>query len=185
MEDSAIVELYWQRSDDAIAETERKYGRYCHRIAYNITASTEDAEECVNDTWLGAWNAMPDKRPSFLSAFLGRITRNLALNRLESRRSARRGGGEAALALDELSDCIPGQSNPQRRLEQKELEAAVDAFVGDLPETERRIFIARYWFLIPVKEIAERLGCTQSRVKTSLYRTRKKLCVYLEDEELC
>ena len=97
MEDSAIVELYWQRADEAIPETERKYGRYCRRIAYNITASHEDAEECVNDTWLGAWNAMPDKRPSVLSTFLGYITRNFALNRLEARRSAKRGGERLCL----------------------------------------------------------------------------------------
>ena len=185
MEDSAIVELYWQRADEAIPETERKYGRYCRRIAYNITASREDAEECVNDTWLGAWNAMPDKRPSVLSTFLGYITRNFALNRLEARRSAKRGGGEAALALDELEDCIPSDASPERRLEQKELEAAIDAFVSGLPETERRIFISRYWFLIPVQEIADRLGCTQSKVKASLFRTRNKLRVYLQEEELC
>ena len=185
MEDSAIVELYWQRADEAIPETERKYGHYCRRIAYNITASHEDAEECVNDTWLGAWNAMPDKRPSVLSTFLGYITRNFALNRLEARRSAKRGGGEAVLALDELEDCIPADASPQRCLEQKELEAAVDAFVSGLSETERRIFIARYWFLLSVKEIADRLGCTQSKVKTSLFRTRNKLRLYLQEEELC
>lgn len=185
MEDSAIVDLYWQRADAAIPETERKYGRYCHRIAYNITASNEDAEECVNDTWFSAWNAMPDKRPSFLSTFLGRITRNLALNCLEAQHSQKRGGGEPALALNELSDCIPANANPQRELEQKELETAIDAFVAALPETERRIFIARYWFLIPVREIASRLGCSQSKVKTSLYRTRGKLRIYLQEEELC
>lgn len=185
MEDSAIVDLYWHRAEDAIPETERKYGRYCRRIAYNITDNNEDTEECVNDTWLGAWNAMPDKRPSILAAFLGTITRNFALNRLEARYSRKRGGGEAALALDELSDCIPADANPQRQLEERELEAAVDSFVAALPETERRIFIARYWFLIPVREIADRLGCTQSKVKTSLFRTRNKLRSYLEDEELC
>jgi RNA polymerase sigma-70 factor (ECF subfamily) len=185
MEDAAIVDLYWQRSDQAISETDRKYGRYCHTIAYNICASNEDAEECVNDTWFSAWNLMPDKRPSILSTFLGYITRNFALNRLEARRSAKRGGGEAALALDELEDCIPADTNPERRLEQKELEAAVDAFVSGLPETERRIFIARYWFLVPVQEIAGRLGCTQSKVKTSLFRTRNKLRAYLQEEELC
>ena len=185
MDDAQIVDLYWQRSENAVPETQAKFGPYCRTIAYSILSDEQDAEECVNDTWLGAWNAMPDKRPSVLSTFLGYITRNFALNRLEARRSAKRGGGEAVLALDELETCIPSDASPQRCLEQKELEAAIDAFVSGLPETERRIFIARYWFLLSVKEIADRLGCTQSKVKTSLFRTRNKLRLYLQEEELC
>ena len=185
MDDAEIVELYWQRSERAIPETDAKYGRYCRAVAQRIVNSREDAEECVNDTWLGAWNAMPDKRPSVLSTFLGYITRNLALNRLEARRSQKRGGGEAALALDELADCVPSDQNPERRVEQKELEAAVDVFVASLPDAERRMFIARYWFLLPIDEIASRLGCTRSKVKTTLHRTRNKLRTYLKEKELC
>ena len=104
MEDQAIVELYWQRSDRAIAETERKYGRYCHKIAWNICMNCQDAEECVNDTWFRAWNLMPDKRPAALPGFLGGITRNLAIDRYKTKNRKKRGGGETELALEELSD---------------------------------------------------------------------------------
>ena len=185
MEDSAIVDLYWQRSDQAISETDRKYGRYCHTIAYNICADNEDAEECVNDTWFSAWNSMPDKRPSVLSTFLGYITRNFAIDRFKARKARKRGGGEMPLALDELEECISSPVDPAQEIEQKELESAVDAFVSGLSDTERRMFIARYWFLIPVAEISERMGCSQSKTKTTLYRTRNKLRTYLQGEGLC
>lgn len=185
MEDSEIVDLYWQRSDRAIRETEQKYGRYCHRIAYNICANNEDAEECVNDTWLRAWNAMPTQRPKLLSGFLGAITRNLALDHYRSKRSRKRGGGEIPLALEELGDCLSSPSDPERALEARELEQAISRFVDGLPETEQLIFLSRYWFLAPVAEIAARLGCTQGKVKTSLFRLRQKLRLYLQEENLC
>ena len=185
MEDSAIVDLYWQRSEQAISETDRKYGRYCHTIAYNICADNEDAEECVNDTWFSAWNSMPDKRPSVLSTFLGYITRNFAIDRFKLNNARKRGGGEMPLALDELEECISSPVDPAQEIEQKELESAVDAFVSGLSDTERRMFIARYWFLIPVAEISERMGCSQSKTKTTLYRTRNKLRTYLQGEGLC
>ena len=185
MEDSAIVDLYWQRSDQAISETDSKYGRYCHTIAYNICASNEDAEECVNDTWFRAWNLMPDKRPSVLSTFLGYITRNFALNRYKARTSKKRGGGETPLALSELEECIPTVIDIEQFYEEKELEAAIDAFVSTLPETDRRLFIARYWFLESIAEISKKLGYSQSKVKSSLYRSRGKLRAYLQEEGLC
>ena len=185
MEDTAIIDLYWQRSDQAISETDRKYGRYCHRIAYNVCADDRDAEECVNDTWLRAWNRMPTERPSLLSVFLGAITRNLALDRWRAKHSLKRGGGEIPLALDELNDSVRGSVDPEKLIEAKELEQAIDRFVNDLPETEQLIFLSRYWFLAPVAEIAEKAGCTQSKVKTTLFRLRKKLRIYLQEEGLC
>ena len=185
MEDTAIIDLYWQRSDQAISETDRKYGRYCQRIAMNICADREDAEECVNDTWLRAWNRMPSERPSLLSVFLGAITRHLALDRYRAKHSLKRGGGEVPLALDELSDCVMGQSDPEREVEARELEEAIDRFVNALPETDQVIFLSRYWFLAPVAVIAKKSGCTQSKVKTTLFRLRKKLRVYLQEEGLC
>ena len=184
MEDAAIVDLYWQRSEEAIPETERKYGAYCQRIAYNVCADHGDAEECVNDTWLRAWNRMPSERPGLLSAFLGAITRNLALDRWRARHSLKRGGGEVPLALDELSDCVMGQSDPEREVEVKELEEAIDRFVNGLPEKDQVIFVSRYWFLAPVAEIAQKAGCSQSRVKTTLFRLRKKLQTMLQEEGL-
>ena len=185
MEDAAIVDLYWQRSDQAISETDHKYGRYCHTIAYNICANNEDAEECVNDTWFSAWNLMPDKRPSILSTFLGYITRNFALNRYKAQHSKKRGGGETPLALDELEECIPAMVSIEQRYEEKELETAIDAFVDKLPETERRVFIARSWFLVSVADISKKLGYSQSKKKTVLFRTRNKLRAYLQEEGLC
>ena len=185
MEDTAIIDLYWQRSDQAISETDRKYGRYCHRIAMNICTDNEDAEECVNDTWFRAWNLMPTERPAILSGFLGTITRHLALDRYRAKHSLKRGGGEVPLALDELSDCVMSQSDPEREVEVKELEEAIDRFVNELPETDQIIFISRYWFLVPVAEIAKKSGCTQSKVKTTLFRLRKKLRDRLHEEGLC
>ena len=184
MEDAAIVDLYWQRSDRAIPETDRKYGRYCHTIAYNIISNYEDAEECVNDTWFRAWNLMPTERPSVLSAFLGAISRNLALDRYRRRTRKKRGSGETVLALDELGDCIPAHDSVERQIEEQELQQAIDAFLSTLSVPERKIFVARYWFVAPVKEIAARLDCSPGKVKTTLYRLRGRLRTYLQEEGL-
>lgn len=184
MEDAAIVDLYWQRSDQAIPETDRKYGHYCHTIAYNICTNHEDAEECVNDTWFRAWNLMPDKRPTILSTFLGTISRNLALDRYRRRSRKKRGGGETELALDELEDCVPSRSGVEQQIEERELEQAIDAFLSTLSVPERKIFVARYWFVAPMKEIAARLNCSPGKVKTTLYRLRGRLRTYLQEEGL-
>jgi RNA polymerase sigma-70 factor (ECF subfamily) len=184
MEDAAIVELYWQRSDTAISETDKKYGRYCHTIAYNICADHEDAEECVNDTWFKAWNrCRTSGRP--LCRVLGAITRNLAINVFRSRHRKKRGGGETALALDELSECIVGSMDVAREYEQKEFESAIGDFVASLNETEQKVFVSRYYFLSSIEEIADRLHCTQGKVKSILFRVRGKLRIYLQEEGLC
>lgn len=185
MEDEQIVDLYWQRSDLAISETNQKYGRYCHTIAYNICGIDEDAEECVNDTWFRAWNLMPDQRPTILSAFLGRITRSISIDRIKTKNRIKRGGGEAVLALDELEECIPGGTNPEQALEEKELETAVGRFVSGLPVLEKKIFILRYWYLVSIPEISKKLCYSQGKIKSSLFRTRRKLRAYLEEEGLC
>ena len=185
MEDEKIVDLFWQRSDRAIAETDRKYGRYCHTIACHICGLEEDAEECVNDTWYRAWNLMPDQRPTVLSAFLGRITRSISIDRIRAKNRRRRGGGEATLALDELEECIPGGTDPERALEEKELEKAIGKFVSHLPYTEKMIFTLRYWYVAPIGEIAERLHFSNGKVKSILFRTRRKLRIYLQEKELC
>lgn len=185
MEDAAIVELYWQRSDQAIAETEQKYGRYCRSIAGRICRRAEDAEECVSDTWFRAWNLMPDKRPSRLSVFLGTITRSLALDRIKAETRQKRGGGETDLALDELTECLPGGEDPARVVEDQELEAALGRFVAGLPEEEKRAFVLRYWHLLPLEEIARRLRISSGKTKSMLFRTRKKLRSYLQKEGYC
>ena len=184
MEDKQIVDLYWQRSGLAIAETDQKYGRYCHTIAYNICGTDEDAEECVNDTWFRAWNLMPDQRPTILSAFLGRITRNFAINLIKAQNRIKRGGGEAVYALDELEECIPGGTNPELALEGKELAKAIGRFVSGLPKTEKKVFVLRYWYVAPIDDIAEKLGCRPGSVKTRLYRLRLRLQGELRREGL-
>ncbi len=184
MEDAAIVDLYWQRSDRALSETDRKYGRYCRSIALHICGAAEDAEECVNDTYWRAWNSMPVERPSSLGAFLGRITRNLALDRVKARNTVKRGEGQTPLALSELEDCIPGGTSPERALEEKELERTIGRFVAALPKTERTVFVLRYFYLTPIDEIAGRLRFSSGKVKSMLFRSRKKLRAVLEKEGL-
>ena len=184
MEDAVIVDLYWQRSDRAIPETDRKYGRFCHTIAYNICTNHEDAEECVNDTWMKAWNSMPTDRPRRLAPYLGKMTRWLSLSRLREKNSLKRGGGETELALDELEECIPSRGSVEQHVEAQELEQAINAFLSALSVTERKVFVARYWFVVPIKEIADKLNCSPGKVKTALYRLRGRLRGYLQEEGL-
>lgn len=184
MNDREIVNLYWQRSEQAIEETAQKYGRYCHTIAYNILENSADCEECVNDTWLSAWNAMPDKRPERLSLFLARITRNFALTRIVRRTAKKRGSGEATLALEELDECLADRCDLEKEIEDRELSRAIDTFLGQLPEKEQLVFICRYWFVATEREIAEKLGMSRSGVSAMLKRTRSKLKTYLLTEGL-
>lgn len=184
MEDEKIIDLYWSRSETAISETDQKYGRYCFSIAKNILANKEDAEESVSDTYLAAWNAMPPQRPSLLATFLGKITRNLAIDRWRAQNRQKRGGGEITLALEELEDCIAGQSSVVAAMERKRFTDVFNRFLDTLPDTERRIFLCRYWYLDPVAEIADRFDFSVSKVTSMLHRTRKKLHTVLEKEEL-
>lgn len=178
MEDTAIISLYWERDPEAIGATDAKYGGYCRTIAGNILKNREDAEECVNDTWLAAWNAMPPQRPSILSAFLGKITRNLSFDRWRSRRADKRGGGEVELVLEELEDCVSGES-AEEALDRQGLVQAIDDFLSSLPEDRRSMFLLRYWYALPVGEIAGRLGTREGNVSAALHRLRKKLRAFL------
>lgn len=182
MDDNGIVELYWQRSESAITETARKYNGYCYSIAYNILANREDSEESVSDTWLTAWNVIPPRRPSYLAAFLGKITRHISIDRWRLHTAQKRGGGEVALALEELGDCVSGGKNPEREAERKELMLCFNRFLDTLPETERSVFLCRYWYLDTVPVIAANFGFSRSKVTSMLHRTRKKLRVHLEKE---
>ena len=184
MEDAEIIDLYWQRDQQAIAETDKKYGAYCQHIAYAVCSDRLDAEECVNDTWLRAWGAMPDKRPTVLATFLGKITRNLAINRFQRKTRKKRGGGETELALEELEDCIPAALDVERRYELQEFRQAIGRFVSGLSETEQKVFVARYWYLCPVEEIARRLQISSSKTKSMLFRLRNRLRLYLKEEDL-
>lgn len=182
MDDKSIVELYFLRNEDAIALTEEKYGRYCYRIAYNILANREDAQESVSDTYMAAWNTIPPRRPSVLSTFLGKITRNISIDRWRQRTAAKRGGGEVTLALEELSECVAGLGNIELEYERKELLKAYIRFLDDLPAIERRVFLQRYWYMESIEAIAETFGFSQSKVKMLLQRTRIKLRVRFEEE---
>ena len=184
MEDYKIVDLYWARNEQGISESDRKYGKILRSLSFSLLSSHEDAEECVNDTYLDAWNSMPPHRPNILSAFLGKITRRIAIDRWREGRAQKRGGGEIALALDELSECVASAGDVAREVETLEVAAGVRRFLDTLPDTERRIFVRRYWHMEPIADLAERFGYGQSRLKSILHRTRAKLRRYLEKEGL-
>ena len=182
MDDKAIVELYFARSEKAIFETANKYGGYCYSIANNILSNKEDAEESVNDTYLAAWNNMPPRHPSVLATFLGKITRYISLDRWKSRSAYKRGGGEVTLALEELDEFLSSGESTEEVVEKKELVRSINRFLDNLPETERNMFVCRYWYLDPVQQIADRYGFTRSKTASMLRRTREKLCKQLKKE---
>ena len=179
MTDDKIVALYWARSEDAIKETEKAYGSYCYYIAFHILHEKQDANETVNDTYLKAWQNMPPQKPNPLKAFLGRITRQLSINRLEKRNATKR-GGEYALSLDELENVIG--DNTQDMADQVALSEALTRFLYALPITQRRIFVRRYWYFESINEIASTFSISESKVKSMLMRLRKKLKQHLEQE---
>lgn len=182
MEDKQIVELYFRRSEQAIAETDTKYGPYCYSIAYNILTNREDSEESVSDTYMAAWNAMPPRRPAILATFLGKITRHLSIDRWRSRNACKRGGGEMVLALEELDACVSGEESAEQKYLRKELSVFINRFLDALSETERSVFLCRYWYLDSISDIAEQFAFSESKVKSMLSRTRGKLRRELEKE---
>ena len=184
MEDSRIIELFWQRDEQALLHTQEKYGAYCTRLARNILDDEEDAVECVNDTWLRVWSSIPPERPKHLQYFLARITRNLALDRYRQEHAVKRGGGTTDVALEELSQVLASRDDPQKSCEAKELESAINRFVGRLPRREGDLFIRRYYFLESISDIAQRFGLTTNHVTVILSRTRRKLKAHLEKEGL-
>ena len=184
MEDERIVELYWRRQEEAIHQTQEKYGAYCLSIAMGVLDSRADAEECVNDLYAAAWNAMPPHRPENLSAFLAVLTRRIALKRWRDRNAEKRRGSEAALAWEELAECLAGADDTQQAVEERELTRSINAFLSALRHTERRIFLCRYWYFDSIRDIARRFGWGESRVKMTLKRTREKLLHHLKKEGL-
>ena len=182
MDDSKIIDLYFKRDETAIEETDRKYGAYCYTVANNILSSHEDAEECVNDTWMRTWNSIPPQRPQALKLFLLRITRNISLDRLKAVKAKKRGGGETELAIEELSECIPGAGDVIDEMIENELSELIRLFVHSLPDLERAIFVRRYFFLDSVKAVADRYSMSEGSVMTRLSRTRKKLRTLIEKE---
>jgi len=179
LDDAKIVQLYWDRDEQAIPATSEKYENYCISIAKNILGNKEDAEECVNDTYLHAWNSMPPHRPSILSTFLGKITRNLSFNRYKHNTADKRGGGELPAVLDELSYLVSGNDDVEQEFNTKELVKAMDTFLDTLSPEKRSIFVCRYWYTDSISEIAVRYGMKEGAVSMTLNRLRKKLHNYL------
>lgn len=182
MRDTAIIDMYFARDEQAIAATQETYGSYCHRIAWNVLHDEEDSEECVNDTWLRAWKSIPPTRPDKLSVYLGTITRNLALDRWKSKRTARRGSGEMALVLDEIAEIVPDRSSVEDMVETARLEELINTFLHELPERDCNVFLRRYWFMEEYSDIAKRYCLNLNTVKSSIHRTRGKLKEFLEKE---
>lgn len=181
MEDKRIIEMYWDRNEDAINETSAKYGALCLYIAKNILSSFEDSEECVNDTYFALWNAIPSARPNIFSAFVSRITRNLALKRYEYISAVKRNPAAAA-SLDELGDCVAGNDSVESEIENSFIASTISDFLWQQTEEKRNIFIRRYWYFDSIEIISKQTGFTQSKVKSILYETRLKLRKYLERE---
>jgi len=181
MNDKDIIQLYFNRDQRALSATEKKYGNYCTSIAKNILGNNEDAEECVNDTYLNTWNAIPPSRPSVLSVFLGRITRNLAFNKYKQNHAKKRGNGEVAVVLDELAECVSGFDDVEQEIDRQELIITINSFLDTLTQKKRNIFICRYWYSDSISSIAERYEMTESNVSTTLNRLRSKLKEYLSE----
>ena len=182
MEDNKIVDLYWERSETAIKETANRFGPYCFKIAKNILWDLEDSEECVNDTYLTAWAVIPPQRPNKLSAFLAKITRNLAINRLKERNALKRGAGEFQASLDELIPFIPDSNGLEEELDINFLTAGINRFLKSQSKEARSLFVCRYFYCDSIEDIAQQFGCSQSKVKSNLFRTRKRLKDFLEKE---
>ena len=182
MEDKQIIDLYWERSERAIEATAEKYGQYCRAIANNILHNNEDVEECVNDTYLNAWNSMPPNRPNRLAAYLGRITRNLSLNRVKHYATEKRGFGQTDLVLSELEGCIPAANGVEEQYDEMLLVKAIEAFLYAQPSEKRNIFIRRYWYMTPIKEIAHIYRMSESKTASLLFRMRNDLKTYLKKE---
>ena len=182
MEDERIVELFWARDESAIQQTAAKYGGYVRTIAKNILRSDEDSEECVNDAFLSVWNAIPPERPRSLQAFLGKITRNIALDRYRANNAEKRGGGNAALAIEELRELTDSSQLENSAIDRIVLKKALEDFLKGLSDEERRIFLKRYWYFMSVKEIASEMSLGESKVKMVLLRCRGALRQKLQKE---
>ncbi len=182
MEDSQIIELYFARNQQALLESQSKYGTYCNSVARNILSDVRDIEESVNQTWFEAWKSIPPKRPDVLSAFLGGITRNISLNILRSH-SAQKRQTDFAESYNELSEII-GTESIENEIFTRQLAESVNEFIGELPEIQRKVFVCRYWYFDSIEEISKRFGFSKGKVKSMLYRIRKNLQKYLELEEL-
>ncbi len=184
MDDNEILDLYFARSEQAIVETDQKYGSYCFHIASHILSNPSDAEESVNDTYYSAWKLIPPRRPQRFSTFLGKLTRNHSIDRWRKNTAGKRGNGQTQLLLDELEECVAGSESPETDLMRKELASALNRFLRRLPEKDRTVFLLRYYYANSQMEIAQKTGLSSNQVKYILQRTRKNLAATLQKEGL-
>lgn len=184
MDDSEILDLYFARSEQAIVQTDQKYGPYCYSIACHILSNPADAEESVNDTYFTAWKLIPPRRPQRLAIFLGKLTRNLSIDRWRRNTAGKRGGGETQLLLDELAECVTGAESPETELMRKELTASLNRFLRSLPKKDQTVFLLRYYYANSQGEVAQKTGLSPNQVKYILQRTRKNLAATLQKEGL-
>ena len=183
VDDKYIVDLFFSRNELALEYTAKKYGPYCYSVAYNIIFCREDAQECVNDTYLAAWNSIPPHKPDQLSGYLAKLTRRISIDRLRRSNAKKRGAGELDILFSELEECVPDENTPEKALKEHELARIINDFLAHLGETERKIFLCRYFFAEPIISVAARFGYSESRVKSQLFRTRKKLKEHLRKEK--
>ena len=183
MNDLSIIELYFARDEEAIKQTDIKYGKLCHSVAYNILNNNEDSEECVNDTYIGVWNAIPPAKPNSLLSFVCRIVRNLSLKRYAQRTAAKR-NSHYDVALEELQECLAASTSIEEEIAQRELAQIIEAFLDTLSRQDRVIFLRRYWFSDAYADIAARLGLSEKNVSVRLTRIRKELRKYLLEREV-
>lgn len=183
LEDDKIIELFWNRSEQALEETKKKYCNYCHTIAFGILRCSEDAEECVNESLMSIWNAIPPARPAVLRTFLGKITRNISLNLLEKKNAKKRGANHISLAMSELEECVScSDPQPGQHIEDEVITQAVNNFLRKLKSEQQKVFVRRYWYANSIEEIACDYNLSQSKVKSILFRLRKKLKAEMEKE---
>lgn len=180
MRDEEIINLYWNRQEKAIYETDKKYGRYCNMITFNILQNSEEAKECVNDTYLKTWNNVPPQRPNILKVYIGKIARNLAINQYE-RKKAKKRDYTLEIALEELNECIYSNNNVEKELDYNELVKTLNSFLSDLAKDKRKIFLERYWYLYSIREISYKNKTTESNIKIILLRIRNQLKDYLKE----
>lgn len=179
MEDEEIIDLYWKRQEKAIYETDKKYGKYCNTISFNILQNEEESKECVNDTYLKTWNSIPPQRPNILKLYIGKITRNLAINQYRKKKAQKR-DYTLEIALEELNECI-SSNIVEKEIDNNELVNVLNNFLSTLSQDKRKIFLERYWYLYSIKEISLKNKISESNTKTILSRIRKQLKTYLKE----
>ncbi|MDO4166055.1 MAG: RNA polymerase sigma factor [Eubacteriales bacterium] len=184
MEDQEIIDKLWERKEEGLLALTKKYQNYCHTVSYGILRNAEDVEECVNDTWMRVWNAIPPHRPNHLAGFLAKIVRNLSLNYAQKQHAQKRGGYEVSYVLEELSECVSDGKRVEERIERQELVHAIEAFLRQQTQKKRIVFLRRYFYMDSVKEIAEKLELKEGTVKSILSRMRNDLQKWLEKEAI-